>query len=78
MKAKDLRERSEQDLVELEKTLAGDVFRARLKNFTNQLDDSSAMKKARRDLARVKTILCQLRAPAASAGGEVTKKAEAK
>jgi large subunit ribosomal protein L29 len=59
MKAKDLRERSVEDLKELEKSLAGDKFQNRLKNFTNRLDDTSALKKARRDLARVKTILVQ-------------------
>ena len=59
MKSKDLRERNQEDLVELEKSLAKDVFENRLKNFTNRLDDTSTMKKARRDLARVKTILVQ-------------------
>jgi large subunit ribosomal protein L29 len=59
MKAKDLRERSAEDLKELEKSLSGDKFQNRLKNFTNRLDDTSALKKARRDLARVKTILVQ-------------------
>lgn len=59
MKAKDLRERSLEDLKELEKTLAGEKFQARLKNFTNRLDNTSLIKKARRDLARVKTIITQ-------------------
>ncbi len=59
MKSKDLRERSHEDLAELEKSLANDVFANRLKNFTNRLDDTSSMKKSRRDLARVKTILVQ-------------------
>lgn len=57
MKAKDLRERSQDDLKELEKSLAKDVFTARFKNFTNRLDDTSAIKKTKRDLARVKTLL---------------------
>lgn len=60
MKAKDLRERSVEDLRELEKSLAKDTFQNRFKNFTNRLDDTSAMRKTRRDLARVKTILRQL------------------
>jgi len=59
MKAKDLRERSAEDLRELEKSLAKDVFQARFKNFTNRLDDTSAIKKTKRDLARVKTLLRQ-------------------
>lgn len=59
MKAKDLRERSVEDLKELEKSLAKDSFQSRFKNFTNRLDDTSAIKKARRDLARVKTIIAE-------------------
>jgi len=69
MKAKDLRERSPEDLKELEKSLSKDVFQNRFKNFTNRLDDTSSIKKARRDLARVKTILAQ--------GGKETKAAKA-
>jgi large subunit ribosomal protein L29 len=57
MKAADLREKSVDDLRELEKTLARDVFQNRLKNFTNRLDDTSMMRKTKRDLARVVTVL---------------------
>jgi ribosomal protein L29 len=57
MKAADLREKSPEDLRELQKTLAHDVFQNRLKNFTNRLDDTSAIRKTRRDLARVLTLL---------------------
>jgi len=66
MKAKDLRERSVADLRELEKSLTRDTFTNRFKNFTNQLNDTSAMRKARRDLARVKTIIAQKAAQAAT------------
>ena len=57
MKAADLREKSVEDLRELEKTLARDVFQNRLKNFTNRLDDTSSIRKTKRDLARVITVL---------------------
>lgn len=60
MKGKDLRERSVEDLRELEKSLAKDTFQNRFKNFTNRLDDTSLLSKTRRDLARVKTILHQM------------------
>lgn len=70
MKAKDLRERSNDDLKELEKSLAKDVFQARFKNFTNQLDDTSTINKARKDLARVKTLLRQAELNAASAASK--------
>jgi large subunit ribosomal protein L29 len=60
MKAKDMREKPVEDLRELEKSLARDAFQAKLKNFTNRLDDTSQIKKVRRDLARVKTLLGEL------------------
>jgi large subunit ribosomal protein L29 len=60
MKAKDLRERTVEDLRDLEKSLAKDTFQNRFKNFTNRLDDTSLLNKTRRDLARVKTILRQM------------------
>lgn len=63
MKAKDLRERSVEDLRELEKSLAKDTFTHRFKNFTNRLDDTSLINKTKRDLARVKTILKQMESP---------------
>jgi large subunit ribosomal protein L29 len=71
MRAVDLREKSVEDLLELQKSLARDVFQNRLKNFTNRLDDTSAMRKTRRDFARVTTMLREsalgiVRSPAAA------------
>jgi large subunit ribosomal protein L29 len=57
MRAADLREKGAEDLRELQKSLAHDVFQNRLKNFTNRLDDTSTMQKTKRDLARVATLL---------------------
>ncbi len=57
MKATDLREKTPEDLREVQKSLVRDVFQNRLKNFTNRLDDTSAIRKTRRDLARVITVL---------------------
>lgn len=57
MKGKELRERTTEDLKELQKSLVKDRFDHRMKNFTNRLDDTSAIRKARQDLARVSTIL---------------------
>lgn len=76
MKAKDLRERSNEDLKELEKSLAKDTFTARFKNFTNRLDDTSTINKTKRDLARVKTLLRQAELNATAKGD--APKAEAK
>jgi hypothetical protein len=36
------------------------MFQNRLKNFTNRLDDTSSLRKARRDLARVMTVIRQV------------------
>jgi len=57
MKSKDLRERSTDDLVELESMMKKDLFSYRMKNFVNQLDDTSLLKKTRRDIARIRHIL---------------------
>jgi len=73
MKAKDLRERSQEDLKELEKSLAKDTFTARFKNFTNRLDDTSTINKTKRDLARVKTLLRQAALNAAAAAAPAVK-----
>ena len=77
MKAKDLRERSNDDLKELEKSLAKDTFTVRFKNFTNRLDDTSTINKTKRDLARVKTLLRQAEMNAATAGTEAKPAAKA-
>lgn len=59
MKAKELRDRTDEALKELEKTLQAEIFQARFKNFTNRLNDTASIIRTRRDLARVKTILTQ-------------------
>ena len=59
MKAKDLRERSSEDLAALKASMQKDVFSYRMKNFTDQLEDTSLLGKARRDLARIETILAE-------------------
>jgi large subunit ribosomal protein L29 len=59
MKARDLRDRSTEDLAELERSLANERFQGKFKNFTNRLDDTSVIRKNKRDLARVKLILTE-------------------
>ena len=59
MKAKELRERTTEALTELEKSLNNDLFQARFKNYTNRLNDTAVIRRTRRDLARVKTLLSQ-------------------
>ena len=69
MKAKDLRERTTEELVELSKTLTTEGFQNRFKNFTNRLDDTSAVRKNRKDVARVQTILAERAKAAKGAEG---------
>ena len=57
MKARDLRERSTEDLATLKASLEKDMFSYRMKNWTDQLEDTSLLGKTRRDLARIQTIL---------------------
>jgi large subunit ribosomal protein L29 len=57
MKARDLHERTVEDLKELEKTLSKDLFDSRVKNFTNRLDDTASLHRMRREIARIKTVL---------------------
>jgi large subunit ribosomal protein L29 len=59
MKAKDLKERSTEDLTTLRDTFKQELFSYRMKNHTNQLEDTSLIRKSRRDLARIEGILHQ-------------------
>ncbi len=59
MKAKELTERTDEALRELEKSLNNDLFQAKFKNYTNRLNDTASIRRTKRDLARVKTILSQ-------------------
>jgi large subunit ribosomal protein L29 len=61
MKAKDLRERSTEDLAELKTSMEKDLFSHRMKNATDQLGDTSLLGKARKDIARVELILHERR-----------------
>jgi ribosomal protein L29 len=57
MKSKDLRERATVDLVSLRETTKKELFSYRMKNLTNQLDDTSLLHKGRKDIARIEAIL---------------------
>ena len=70
MKAKDLKERSTEDLAELRTQLKKEYFGYRMKNYTNQLDDTSVINKARKDLARIELILHERELNANAEGAE--------
>ena len=73
MKAKDLRERSTEDLAELKVTMEKDLFSHRMKNATDQLGDTSLLGKARKDIARVELILSERRVAASATSGKGAK-----
>jgi large subunit ribosomal protein L29 len=56
MEAKVMRDLSDDELVVKERELREAVFRLRLRRRTNQLDTPAALRAARRDIARLKTI----------------------
>ena len=75
MKAQDLRERTTDDLVELRAMLCKDLFNHRMRNHVGQLDDTSLLRKTRRDIARIEHILherdlASTEAPAADGGNQ--------
>lgn len=57
MRAKEMRDRSDEELKTMLANLQQELFEARFKNHTNRLYDSSELPKKRRDIARVRTIL---------------------
>jgi large subunit ribosomal protein L29 len=59
MKPAEIRERTTEDLLELEKELTRQLWKSRFDNHTNQLDDTAKVRRLRRDVARVKTLLVQ-------------------
>ena len=61
MKAKQLRELSEEELKEKEKDAARELFNLRFQKATGQLGNTAMIPKTRRELARVKTVLKELK-----------------
>ena len=59
MELDELREMSPEDLTVKEREAREEVFRLRLKLRTNQLDNPASYQRARKELARIKTVLRQ-------------------
>jgi large subunit ribosomal protein L29 len=78
MKASDLTKRTTKDLAALLESMKKDLFSNRMKNLTNQLDDTTLLGKTRRDIARVQAILHEraLQSVQQVAGVEVEKGSE--
>jgi large subunit ribosomal protein L29 len=57
MKAKELRDLSIDELKQKEKNLTDEVFKLRFRHATGQLDSTAMKGNAKRDIARIKTVL---------------------
>ena len=66
MKAKDLRKFDTEDLKARKASLTKELFGHRMKNFTNQLENTSLISSARKDLARIELILHERGGPETS------------
>jgi len=64
----ELRQMSAEDLQVKEREVREEAFRLRVKLRTNQLDNPANYKKARKELARIKTLITQKKAEAARSG----------
>jgi large subunit ribosomal protein L29 len=57
VKAGDLRSRTPDELAEQVETLGKEIFNLRFQRASGQLENTARVRQARRDIARIKTIL---------------------
>ncbi|UCD71140.1 MAG: 50S ribosomal protein L29 [Syntrophobacterales bacterium] len=57
MKASQLRDKSDSELIEQERELREELFNLRFQHATGQLENTMAIVRVKKDIARVKTIL---------------------
>ncbi len=60
MKAKELRELSREELKEKEREASQELFNLRFQKATGQLGNTAVIRKTKKNLARVKTVLREL------------------
>jgi len=74
VRAKELRTRNEAELQSLLDEAEDQLFKARLENATHQLDNTTRIATARREVARIKTVINERKragiAPASAAAEE--------
>jgi large subunit ribosomal protein L29 len=70
MRAKEIRERSDDELVRMRDDTEEQLFRDRLKNAVHQFEDTSKIRSGRREIARIKTILRERELAQGSAAAE--------
>jgi large subunit ribosomal protein L29 len=61
MKAREIRELKQGELLAKSRELRGDLFNALVKRSTGQLENTAKLKQLRRDIARVETVLRERR-----------------
>jgi large subunit ribosomal protein L29 len=71
--AKDLRGNEPAELRSTLRKLEEDLFKNRLKKTTNQLENTALIRQARRDIARVNTVLTERLRAEKAAGAAATK-----
>jgi len=59
VKASELRDETNDELKERERDLTRELWKTRMDNYTNQLDDTAKIRRIRRDIARIKTLLVE-------------------
>ena len=59
MKARDLRELTEDELANKEQELKDQLFKLKFQHALGQLEDAMKLKNIKKDLARIKTILSE-------------------
>lgn len=64
MKASELRDQTVEELEQREREITRELWNNRMKNYTNQLDDTAIVRRLRREVARIKTILAERQAQA--------------
>jgi large subunit ribosomal protein L29 len=61
VKASDLRTLSEPELLAKSRELRDELFNARVKRSTGQLENTAKLQQLRRDVARVETVIAEMR-----------------
>ena len=77
VRAKDLRGNDPVELLSTVRKLEEDLFKHRLKQNTNQLENTMLIRNTRRDIARVNTVLAERSRAGGAAPAAVTESSEA-
>jgi large subunit ribosomal protein L29 len=67
VKAKELRDLTEEELQEKERELSQELFNLRFQKATGELGNTAMLGKVSKDLARIKTVLREMKNPLSAA-----------